>query len=105
MDELDLNEQEAVRRQKLQELRDGGSEPYPQRLPAVRTHTAAAALAAFRDGALGEGELVTLVGRLMAVRIMGKASFVHIEDGSGRVQVYLKRDVLGTRSTMTCSSR
>jgi lysyl-tRNA synthetase class 2 len=81
--ELNLNEQQRVRRQKLAELRDLGSEPYPLRLPRPRTHTAAEAIAAFARGALAEGQAVTLVGRMMTVRVMGKAAFAHIEDGSG----------------------
>jgi lysyl-tRNA synthetase, class II len=92
---LDLNEQQLVRRNKLNELRELGIEPYPQRLPRPRTHTTAEAVVAYREGQLGETEPVTLVGRLLTVRVMGKASFAHIEDGSGRVQIYLKRDILG----------
>ncbi len=93
--QLSLNEQQLVRRQKLVELRSIGVEPYPLRLPRERTHTAAGAVAAQSDGRLAEGQEVTLVGRLVAIRVMGKAAFGHIEDGSGRVQIYLKRDVLG----------
>src|SRR5690606_37597969 len=59
-------------------------------------HTSAEAIRAYSEGRLAEGEVVTLTGRLMTVRVMGKAAFAHIEDGSGRVQIYLKRDVLGT---------
>jgi lysyl-tRNA synthetase class 2 len=47
---------------------------------------------------LAEGQNLTLVGRMVSVRVMGKAAFAHIEDGSGRVQIYLKRDVLGERA-------
>ncbi len=93
--ERNLNEQQLVRRQKLTELRDLGIEPYPLHLPRERTHTAAEAIAAYTRGELAEGQTVTLVGRMMTVRVMGKAAFAHIEDGSGRVQIYLKRDVLG----------
>ncbi len=92
--ELNLNEQQQVRRGKLADLRGLGIEPYPARLPRPRTHTAAEAIAAYQAG-LPEGELVTLVGRLLTVRVMGKAAFAHIEDGSGKIQIYLKRDVLG----------
>jgi lysyl-tRNA synthetase class 2 len=95
VDEANLNEQQLVRRQKLGELAARGIDPYPPRLPSERTHTAAAVIAGFKEGKLGAEQTVTLVGRLMTVRIMGKAAFAHIEDGSGRVQVYLKRDVLG----------
>ena len=97
MDEFErnLNEQQLVRRQKLTELRDLGVEPYPLRLPRQRTHTTAEASAAFTRGELADGQQVTLVGRMLTVRVMGKAAFAHIEDGSGKLQIYLKRDVLG----------
>lgn len=93
-----LNEQQRVRREKLAELRVLGIDPYPARLPRPRTHTAAEAIAAYRGGALSEGKTVTLAGRLLTVRIMGKATFAHIEDGSGKIQIYLKRDVLGEKT-------
>lgn len=96
--ELDLNEQQLVRRAKLADLRAGGMEPYPQRLPWPRTHTAAEALAGHIAGKLGPDDLVGLVGRMMSVRVMGKAAFAHIEDGSGRVQIHLRRDLLGEQA-------
>lgn len=95
MDEQDLNDQQLVRRNKLADLRAIGLEPYPARLPHPRTHTAAEAVRAQQTGQLAEGETVTLVGRLLALRIMGKASFAHIEDGSGKIQIYVKRDIVG----------
>jgi lysyl-tRNA synthetase class 2 len=95
--ELDLNDQQVVRRNKLADLRAAGMDPYPQRLSRPRTHTAAEAIAAYEAGQLAEGQQVTLVGRMVSQRIMGKAAFAHIEDGSGRIQIYLKRDVLGER--------
>jgi lysyl-tRNA synthetase class 2 len=93
--ERELNEQQQVRRNKLADLQGLGIQPYPARLPRGRTHTAAEALAAFSEGKLADDETVTLAGRLITVRIMGKASFAHIEDGSGKIQIYLRRDVLG----------
>ncbi|OQA47416.1 MAG: Lysine--tRNA ligase [Chloroflexi bacterium ADurb.Bin325] len=90
-----LNEQQLLRRDKLSALRDLGVDPYPPRLPRARTHTNAEAIRAYSEGRLAADEPVTLVGRLLTVRVMGKAAFAHIEDGSGRVQIYLKRDVLG----------
>ncbi len=93
--DLNLNEQQLMRRQKLAELQGLGVTPYPPRLPRPRTHAAAEAIAAFQQGALGEGQQLTLVGRMTSVRVMGKAAFAHIEDGSGRIQIYLKRDLLG----------
>ena len=98
MDDQDianLNEQQLGRRNKLTDLRGQGIDPYPARLPRQRTHTATEAIRAFQDGKLAAGERVTLVGRLLTVRVMGKASFAHIEDGSGKIQIYVKRDVLG----------
>jgi len=93
--ELNLNEQQLVRRAKLIQLRAHGVEPYPARLPHPRTHTAAEAVAAFKEGRLAEGEEVTLVGRMLTLRVMGKASFAHIADGSGRIQIYVRRDIVG----------
>jgi lysyl-tRNA synthetase class 2 len=95
MEDLDLNEQQAVRRAKLADLRALEIEPYPARIPRERTHTAAEAVEAFRNSELAEGHVVTLVGRLLTLRNMGKASFAHIEDGSGRIQIYVKRDIVG----------
>jgi lysyl-tRNA synthetase class 2 len=95
VEELDLNEQQLVRRAKLDDLRQAGIDPYPPRLPWERTHTAAEAIAAYEAGALTGDETVVLTGRLMTLRLMGKAAFAHIEDGSGRVQIYVKRDVVG----------
>jgi lysyl-tRNA synthetase, class II len=96
LEETSLNEQQLVRRAKLHELRAQGIDPYPPRLPRERTHTAAETIAGFEAGQLAADQEVTLAGRLMAVRVMGKAAFAHIEDGTGRIQIYLKRDVLGT---------
>jgi lysyl-tRNA synthetase class 2 len=95
VDETKLNEQQLVRRDKLAELRRLGIDPYPARLPRVRTHTAAEAVAAYTRGELADGQTVTLVGRLLTLRVMGKASFAHIEDGSGRIQIYIRRDLVG----------
>ncbi len=88
-----LTEQEVVRRQKLETLRQAGIDPYPPR--ARRTHTAAAALAAGAADRPTDDRPLTVVGRLVAVRIMGKASFAHIEDGTGRIQIYVRQDAVG----------
>ncbi|UCC90058.1 MAG: lysine--tRNA ligase [Anaerolineales bacterium] len=91
----DFGDQVQQRMLKLQRLREQGTEPYPAR--AGRSHTAAEALAAFEEteAAGGEPPTVQVVGRLRAIRVMGKSAFAHVEDGSGRIQVYLKQDVLG----------
>jgi lysyl-tRNA synthetase class 2 len=94
MSEDHLGDQEQQRRLKLQRLRAAGVDPYPAR--ANRTHTAVEAVRAFE--ALPEGAeppTVTTVGRLVSSRVMGKSSFAHIEDGSGRIQIYLRQDVVG----------
>jgi len=95
VDELELNEQQLVRRNKAAELRSLGLDPYPARLPWQRTHTAAEATAAYERGDLVEDQPITLVGRLLTLRLMGKAAFAHIEDGSGRIQIYVRRDAVG----------
>ena len=86
-----LSDLERQRHVKLERIREGGIDPYPPR--AQRSHTAAEALQGFETGE-PESE-ISLVGRLMSVRVMGKSTFAHIEDGSGRIQIYLRRDSLG----------
>jgi lysyl-tRNA synthetase class 2 len=89
------NKLEAERLEKLQRLRDGGVEPFPNRVR--RTHTTAQAIAAFQeveaDG--GEAPEVVVCGRIVRRNIKGRASFMHIEDGAGRLQLFLKQDELG----------
>ncbi len=89
---MELNEQQQVRLQKLQALREQGIDPYPAR--SRRTHTLAAVRAAF-DALAEAGTPVTVAGRMIRVRIMGKASFAHLEDDTDRLQIYLRRDVVG----------
>jgi lysyl-tRNA synthetase, class II len=87
----------AGRREKLERLRARGIDPYPPRVE--RTHDAAAAAAAFerweQDAAPGDAPTVSVAGRITALRDMGKAAFLDLQDGSGRIQCYLKRDVIG----------
>ncbi|HYM14045.1 MAG TPA: lysine--tRNA ligase [Dehalococcoidia bacterium] len=86
-----------LRREKLARLRSRGIDPYPARV--TRTHTAADAVTAYErweaDGAAGDAPAVTVTGRITALRDMGKAAFLDVRDGSGRIQCYLKRDVIG----------
>jgi lysyl-tRNA synthetase class 2 len=86
-----LQELREVRLEKLRKLRELGENPYPQTFH--RTHTAAEILERFEE--LEERTATTIAGRLMSLRDMGKASFAHVQDGSGRIQVYFKKDVLG----------
>ena len=85
-----LNDQEIFRREAIQELKNLGIEPYPAAAFAV-SHLSDDIIANFE--AL-EGQEVSIAGRLMAKRIMGKASFAVIQDSLGKIQVYLNRDEL-----------
>ncbi len=93
MAEEQLTDQEQQRRLKLARLREAGIDPYPAR--ARRTHTASQAIDALAAVEGSEGVVVTVAGRLVSVRVMGKSSFAHIEDGSGRIQLYVQRDSVG----------
>ena len=86
---------EAARREKRGELEKLGVAPFAYGYD--RTHTAAQALAAHDDG-LGEaGPEVRVAGRIAAFRSQGKTAFAHLEDASGRIQVYFRKDALGDR--------
>jgi lysyl-tRNA synthetase, class II len=81
---------EAARREKLKELRARGVAPFAYRYE--RTHSAAEALAAFQP----ERETgVRVAGRLVALRRQGRTTFAHLEDPTGRIQLYFRRDDLG----------
>jgi len=87
---------ELVRLEKLERLRSRGIEPYPTR--AERTHTSLQAIRTFeeREAAGGTEPLVaTLAGRLRSMRPMGKITFAHIEDGDGRIQLFLGANQVG----------
>ncbi len=85
-----MSDEREARLEKLAALRAEGIDPYPAR--SHRTHIAAETLANFDSL---QGEHITLTGRLMLLREMGKSVFAHIEDGSARIQIYFKRDTLG----------
>lgn len=89
----DLSELERKRHLKLKRIRERGIDPYPPRVH--RTHTAAEAINGYETDKRINGGKVSLAGRLRSIREMGKATFAHIEDGSGRIQIYLRQDVLG----------
>ncbi len=100
---MELSEQEIVRRQSLQTMRDMGIDPYPAAEYEV-TGYSTDIKAHFVDNdangandANGEriwhtGDEVRIAGRLMSKRIMGKASFIELQDSKGRIQVYVSRD-------------
>ena len=83
-----LSEQEIVRRESLQQLRDLGVDPYPAAMFEVNT-TSKKIKQNFKEGDMLD---VVLGGRLMSRRIMGKASFAEIQDSEGRIQIYVNRD-------------
>ena len=86
-----LSEQEVVRREKLAELRALGIEPFPAPLYDV-THTAKGIKETFNEDNKEQFKAVSLAGRLMGVRDMGKANFGVLQDSTGRIQVYIRRD-------------
>ena len=88
MNILELSDQEIGRRQSLQQLREMGIDPYP----AAEFPTNAFSTDIVENFKEGEKREVTIAGRMMSRRIMGKASFVELQDSKGRVQVYVTRD-------------
>lgn len=88
-----LSEQEQIRREKLIEIQKMGIDPYPAATFSV-THHAADIKAGFQDENSEAYKQVRIAGRIMSVRDMGKANFAVIQDESGRIQIYLKRDEL-----------
>lgn len=83
---MQLSEQELVRREKLNKLRELGINPYPADLYPV-THTSKQVKNEFE-----EGKQVTIAGRLMMIKVQGKASFAQLQDSEGKIQVYFNRD-------------
>lgn len=89
---LDLSEQEIIRRNSLDEMRQLGIEPYPAALYETNAYSTEIKKS-FNDEA-PEKRQVSVAGRIMGRRIMGKASFVELQDSEGRIQVYISRDDL-----------
>ena len=92
--ELDMDHLMKVRREKLDKLREEGKDPF-QITKFNRTHTTKQVIDNYDEL---EGKDVTIAGRLMAKRIMGKASFCHIQDGDGKIQSYVSINDLGEES-------
>lgn len=88
MNVLELSEQEIGRRQSLQELRQMGIDPYP----AAEFPTNAYSTDIKAEFKEDEKRAVIIAGRMMSRRVMGKASFVELQDAKGRIQVYITRD-------------
>ena len=84
---------EAARREKRAALEARGTPAFAYRYE--RTHVAADALALYRDEMAEDGPRVRVAGRLDSLRSKGKTAFAHLEDVSGRIQIYLRQDALG----------
>lgn len=92
--ELDLNQLLQIRRDKLSKLKAEGKDPF-EITKFNRTHTSKQIVENYDEL---EGKDVTIAGRIMAKRIMGKASFCHIQDGEGKIQSYVSINELGEES-------
>ncbi|TKJ37577.1 lysine--tRNA ligase [candidate division LCP-89 bacterium B3_LCP] len=90
--EQDLPDLLQIRREKLERLQELGVNPFPYNYK--RTHTAKQAIDRFDELEKSE-ETVAIAGRIMAIRLMGKSCFAHLQDASGRLQFYVKKDVVG----------
>ena len=86
-----LTDQEQSRLVKLAGLREAGIDPYPAQ--TTRTHSIDAARALYNEGA-HEQPTVSVAGRLKRIRVMGKASFADLDDGTGQIQLLVRRDFL-----------
>jgi lysyl-tRNA synthetase class 2 len=88
------HDQHAVRLQKLQNLREAGADPYSAN--CVQTHTSTQAKALYDELGVEETEeTVSVAGRIVTFRVMGKATFLKVQDRDGQMQVYVKRDEIG----------
>ena len=92
--EIDVNQLMQIRRDKLSKLKEEGKNPF-EITKFNRTHTSRQIVENYDEL---EGKDVTIAGRLMAKRIMGKASFCHIQDGEGKIQSYVSINELGEES-------
>ena len=92
--ELDMNQLMKVRKEKLDKLKEEGKDPY-KITKFNRTHTSQEIKDNYDEL---EGKDVTIAGRIMAKRIMGKASFCHIQDSEGKIQSYVSINDLGEES-------
>lgn len=90
---MELSEQEIIRRNSLQNLRNLGIEPYPAAEYPVSDYSANIKNTFKDEDPIKE---VCIAGRLMSRRIMGKASFIELQDAQGRIQVYISRDDINT---------
>lgn len=87
---MELNEQELIRRQKLEELTQRGIDAYPAEMWPI-THTSSEMLSGFATNPDRYLD-ISFAGRIMSIRDMGKAAFAVLQDGAGRIQIYVRRD-------------
>lgn len=92
---IELSEQEVLRRQSLDALRGMGIEPYPAAEYIVSGYSTEIKQSFSDDAPPRE---ITIAGRIMSRRIMGKASFIELQDSEGRIQVYISRDDINTEA-------
>lgn len=94
--ELSLSEQEQLRREKLGQLIEAGVNPYPPQFEVTHHSDQIQADASLeRSDSNPETEIVSIAGRLMTRRVMGKAAFFNLQDSTGTIQVYIRRDDVG----------
>lgn len=94
--EKELSEILKIKREKLDDLKNRGKDPF-QQVKFDKTHDSVQILEGFEQL---EGQNVRIAGRIMSKRVMGKASFFHIQDGKGKIQVYARKDVMGDEPYM-----
>ena len=90
MNVLELSEQEICRRNSLEQLKEMGIDPYPAAEYLVDAYSTE--IKENYGAEVVEGQEVSIAGRMMSRRVMGKASFVELLDSKGRIQVYITRD-------------
>ena len=94
MSQQELSEVHRLRREKLAELQRNGQDPYQVTKYEVSAHSRQV----IENFEQMEGQEVALAGRLMSKRVMGKASFCHMQDEQGQIQIYVRRDEVGDES-------
>src|SRR5581483_6492596 len=96
----ELNEFIKVRIDKLKTLKEKGINPYPSAAVEVTHHSAELVEKhkGLQAGEHKETEKVSIAGRLMTIRDMGKSAFAHIQDSKGKVQIYVKKDGVGEKA-------
>lgn len=92
--EQDINQLLKIRRDKLKDLQDAGKDPFQITKYEVSNHSTDVK----DDFENYEGKTVTIAGRMMSKRVMGKASFCNVQDLKGNIQSYVARDSIGEES-------